>query len=652
MNTTSTPTFRLVAIDGRLHHLWTDGTLLPVIRGGDGDPVPLADLLATVQLVDTDGTQSLAEPGALDDDALATLDADITAAAEAAAAGDVDADVLAQLTLAGQVVQAIRAEAAAREDAATQVAADAAAALAVIRGQEGDEGDPDGDPEADPAADPEADPEADPAADPEADPEAAADPPAADPVPQPVAASAAPRRLAPLAAGGRPSSATPRTVPTPSGDLASLGLVASANAPGVTAGVAITDYDQLAAAFLSAIELTKGYTQGPRVKVKVCTAGRGIDQYPEPMRLDRNTERNMERIEQAQRFVQDHGSVQQAVVASGSDENSRAASGGICGPQQVNYDMPTVGSNARPTRDGFMTRFGADRGGVRTLPMPLLSLIDTAGNDAAVSVWTEATDITPGGSTKPCQVVTCPDEDETIVEAIVRCLEYGNFRARFFPEQIEAWMRLASVAQARFAEERLLAAIATGSTAVTAGQVLGTTRTVLAALDRAISVWRYNHRLPDEFSLAWAAPRWLQDQIRTDIARGLPGDTPRATLAVADAEIAAWFAVRNVMPNWLMDGESGQRFAAQGAGALQGWPSTVKTYLAPAGSWLFLDGGTLDLGVVRDSTLNSTNDVQVFAETFEGAHFHGIESWTLAFDTCPDGKISATATIDPCTTGS
>lgn len=651
---------RLVARNGRLFHVWPDGTELPAIRGG-ADPAPtLPDLLAQVEVTTgEDGAVSIANADALTDDQLAELDAAITTAAEAAAAGDVDAEVLAQLTQAGTTVQAIRAEAAARTEAAGQLAADAEAQLAIIRGQQASDTDPEGDPaEGDPAADPaEGDPAepAEPAEDPA--PEAEADPEAAAPTPEPIAAAAAPARrapLAPLAAGGRPSSARPRQTQAPAGSLASLGLVASANAPGVTAGSAIVDYDQLAAAFLSAIELTKGYTQGPRTKVKVVTAGRGVEQFPEDMRLDRNTERNMERIERAQAFVQAQGGVQRAVVASGGDERSRVASGGICAPQQVNYDMPTVGSTARPARDGFFTRFGADRGGIRTLPMPLLG--DITG---AIDVWTEADDIAaadndggPGDVLKPCLTVTCPDEDESIVEAITRCLEYGNFRARFFPEQIEAWMRLATVEQARFAEQRLLAALSLGSTAVTAATVLGTTRTVLAALDRAIAVWRYRHRMDDGFSLSWAAPRWLRDQIRADIARGLPGDQPRATLAVSDAEIDAWFMARNVEPTWLMDGESGQRFTSQSAGALQGWPSTVKTYMAPAGAWLFLDGGTLDLGVVRDSGLNATNDVQVFSETFEGAHFHGIESWTVTFDTCPDGKIAGTVSIDPCTTGS
>lgn len=37
------------------------------------------------------------------------------------------------------------------------------------------------------------------------------------------------------------------------------------------------------------------------------------------------------------------------------------------------------------------------------------------------------------------------------------------------------------------------------------------------------------------------------------------------------------------------------------------------------GGVYFIDGGTLDFGIVRDSTLNSTNDFQVFGESFRVA---------------------------------
>ena len=41
---------------------------------------------------------------------------------------------------------------------------------------------------------------------------------------------------------------------------------------------------------------------------------------------------------------------------------------------------------------------------------------------------------------------------------------------------------------------------------------------------------------------------------------------------------------------------------------------------------MFLDGGTLDLGIIRDSTLVGTNDYKMFVETFEGVAKVGVES--------------------------
>ena len=76
----------------------------------------------------------------------------------------------------------------------------------------------------------------------------------------------------------------------------------------------------------------------------------------------------------------------------------------------------------------------------------------------------------------------------------------------------------------------------------------------------------------------------------------------------------------------------------QGPTDLRNWPSDVHWYLYPEGSFLFLDGGTLDLGLVRDSTLNDTNDFQVFAETFEAVAFVGVESLAVTSTVCPNGE--------------
>jgi hypothetical protein len=190
---------------------------------------------------------------------------------------------------------------------------------------------------------------------------------------------------------------------------------------------------------------------------------------------------------------------------------------------------------------------------------------------------------------------------------------------------------------------------------VSAGQILGTSRDILTTLDRILAARRSYHR---DYSIGWtyAAPYWLLDMIRTDIARQMPVGTLDETLALADAAISRWFAVRGLTPVWLYDGEvaDGQIFGPQGDGPALGWPDHVVQYLYPTGSWLFLDGGTLDLGIVRDSTLNSTNDFQLFAESFEGTHFHGDPDTTMRIesDVCPDGSASALVDISPCVVGS
>jgi hypothetical protein len=66
---------------------------------------------------------------------------------------------------------------------------------------------------------------------------------------------------------------------------------------------------------------------------------------------------------------------------------------------------------------------------------------------------------------------------------------------------------------------------------------------------------------------------------------------------------------------------------AQAAGAALTFPDTAFWYLAHEGAFLYLDGGELDLGVVRDSVLNARNDYQIFSETFEGIAYKGIASW-------------------------
>jgi hypothetical protein len=320
-------------------------------------------------------------------------------------------------------------------------------------------------------------------------------------------------------------------------------------------------------------------------------------------------------------------------------------------PSEIRYDLPAlIGTGDQPVRDEMMVRMGAARGGVVTLDPPVLS--DT---DGAIGVWTESNDQNPSNpAVKPCLDFTCPDDSESIVDAVTQCLQFGNFRARFFGEQIQTLMDLTAVQFARRMEARRLTAINSGSTQVTVGQLLGTTRDVIAGLIRAGEEIRDVHRLPDSQVLRFGCPAWLIGQMQVDLARQMPVGTLDETLAVSEAKILGWLRNAGVEPTltYEIGTATGRTFDVQQDGGLKPWPSTVKTQLYPEGSWLDLDGGILDLGIYRDSALIETNDFRMFSEAFQATHFHGVLSWTMIFDTCPDGSASALVDIAPCLIGS
>jgi hypothetical protein len=86
--------------------------------------------------------------------------------------------------------------------------------------------------------------------------------------------------------------------------------------------------------------------------------------------------------------------------------------------------------------------------------------------------------------------------------------------------------------------------------------------------------------------------------------------------------------------------------AAAGA-AIPVYPAQIDSLLFVTGTKLFLDGGNLDLGLVRDSTLNARNRYRQFSETFEGVADRGIENLRLVLSVLPTG--AATGTVDPST---
>jgi hypothetical protein len=103
----------------------------------------------------------------------------------------------------------------------------------------------------------------------------------------------------------------------------------------------------------------------------------------------------------------------------------------------------------------------------------------------------------------------------------------------------------------------------------------------------------------------------------------MPGD---GTLSVGRGEIEGYLSQLNVA---LVASPDMTVYGSQGTAALLEFPDSFKWYLFAEGTFLFLDGGSLDLGIIRDSSLVGTNDYKMFVETFEGVAKVGIEALAI-----------------------
>jgi len=323
-----------------------------------------------------------------------------------------------------------------------------------------------------------------------------------------------------------------------------------------------------------------------------------------------------------------------------------AASGGICSPVDVDFSLLVASDDSTPVIDS-LPRFNASRGGLRFMSPPTF----TGVGSSATGIWTEAIDANPGTQTKPVQTVTCGSEQEVFVDAIPTRLQFGNMSARFYPEMVGAHTALATANAARVRENNVLAKIAASSTTVSSGKLLGATRDLLATLDLVCAAYRYRSRTPDSIQLRVVLPRWTRDLVRADLARSMSHGED-ASLVLSDGQVAEYFAARGVQPVFHYDGETGathngvpfntQGWAAQTTQALEDWPLTVQMFVYCEGTFQYLDGGRLDIAVVRDSTLDSTNSYQQFLEQFETVAYRGFESLEVIATVRPSGASGAT----------
>ena len=395
--------------------------------------------------------------------------------------------------------------------------------------------------------------------------------------------------------------------PVAQASVAAVAITAGADIPGYSAGSEVKDMNEVAGLMAKRLHGFRNVNGGNGEQHIVASFSTN---FPEERTLTTDAESNWAKIN--------------AVTSP----EALVASGGHAAPFEVKYDIFGIGTTARPVRD-CLPKFQANRGGIRFVTPPVLSSYANA-----VGLWTNAVDTNPGTDVKLSLTVGAAAETTVATDAVTLQMQFGNLATRAYPELIARHNELGLIQHAREAEQNLMTKIGAASTAITSTSLIGFGRDFLVQMGRAAAAYRSRHRLETDAPLRAIIPGWVKDAMVADLTIAMPGDN---TLN-AYAEIDGYAASRGVNLCTSLDATV---FGSQSAAAMLEFPDSFAWYLFAEGSFLFLDGGTLDLGIVRDSTLVGTNDYKMFVETFEGVAFVGVESLQITSTINVNGVAAA-----------
>lgn len=325
--------------------------------------------------------------------------------------------------------------------------------------------------------------------------------------------------------------------------------------------------------------------------------------------------------------------------ANAHDSEAMVASGGWCAPSETVYDFVCDYEALPDSLD--LPSITSTRGGLRYPTSPLLA--DVYNDINSGFTWTEANDIaaaTPGGPTKPCFEIPCPTFQETRLQAQGICVTAGNLTDRAYPELTNRYVDLVMTAHAHRMNALTVAKVQAASTIVTptlsgvADTDLGAAESLFGVVEFLVNRFRDAFFAGADFNLEGVLPRWAKAVIRRDIARrnGVEWEN------ITDAEITKAFMEIGARMQFI---SNYQPLAANAVA----YPVSVEMMLYPAGAHTRLDGGSLDLGVVRDSVLNSTNDyTAAWTEEFWGV-VSRCASYRTTVPVCANGNTGAQVAV-------
>lgn len=528
-----------------------------------------------------------------DDDLANLLDTAVRAFDTKSTATVVTPDDLEQLRKITAAVTAIRAEQAARREAAEKVAAEIDALAAQVRGQDNDDTSDQDTTDSTGEQEPETT-----AADQQPE-------PAREPVEEPVTASSAvaiPRRPALDLSSVRrrqPRVLPPDPNPRPE-------ITASVDVPGYQPGQPL-DMD--------------GVTEGIIRRANALkTAGGGVGltaSYRLPFDRPLIVNDSSSGTEGTRAVVL---AADQARLPGGDI----VASGGWCAPSETVYTLTNMSC---PEMLWDLPEIQLARGGLRFFPMPSLDV------GAMTFVHTEADDI--AGTEKPCFRIPCPEPVEVRCDAVGVCLESGILTQRHFPELVAHYQRLAMVAhEIRIRQELFNQAVAQ-STPVTIAPTFGAFSAIFAAVALQAADMTERLSLCEQINIEVVFPWWSKGLMLADIAR-------QNGVSVCDISaqcIIDAFAKLGVSVQWARGLPPAVPTDIGAADPAVDWPDQLQFLIYPAGTFQAGRGGEISLGVIHDSTKFATNDyTALFSEECVALIARNNEARIVTVPVCPDGR--------------
>lgn len=414
-------------------------------------------------------------------------------------------------------------------------------------------------------------------------------------------------------------------------------FIVSADVDGYSTGSELETWEDIGRAF---VNRTRGYSGNQSMQHGVAKIRRD---YPDELIVDDTWS----------------GEQQQAVLEYAANERrleggSLLAAAGWCAPSETLYetclqvsadgmlDVPEVVARRGGIRHNqgidFSTLFGDDF----TLPIP------------GYNILTEA-QVIAGTPTKTCVAIPCPTFVDDRLNVAALCLTGSLLQNRGYPEFVAQFTQGAITAFGHLINREVIAAIVTGSTAVSLaaaepwvsdGTVISQ---ILHAVDHAATDMKYRLRLARNATLEVIFPYWLYHMFRADWSRRTGVDDPN----VNDAQISAWFATRNIRAQWVYDwqdffsGVTGANGGFGAATAVTALPATVQFLMFPAGTWVLARQDVIRLDSVYDAANLANNLVtQLFMEDGWLPMRMCPLSRVYTVPLCPSGATTALRAVD------